>query len=221
MSPAPPTPAHASRALLPRRTVRALAAPDGVVVPLDALLSHARPAYGGRTWAGAIPALMAADAGWARTVHDLVDELRLGRPILNPVWVHRRRGQPVRDGMHRIAAHVLAGAATIPASTAPPGLVLEIVELHMRLAPRTAEAHAVLEGPDGDLLNGLDLLRSLRAGSAWAWAESISTCGDVGSCANFVPHTNRDALVRAVSDRAAELGFSMQLDGVTLSDTSR
>lgn len=210
--------AAAAHATLPRRTVNALATPGGIPVPLTGLLAHTRPAYGGRTWAGAISTLMTYP-DWARIVTDLIEDITDGRPMQEPVRVARRRGQRVLNGMHRIAAHAIAGATSIKATSAQDPTVLEIVELQLRLVPVTDAARAFLQNPDGGLCEALMLLRSLRAGEVWASADGIGTSGGIGSCAYYVPHAHRDELVRAVTARAAELGYAVHLHDVVLTDT--
>lgn len=95
-------------------------------VSLQQVLTYARPAYGGDTWAEALPALLAYPSD-ARVVEHLLDELRTGAGhFLEPVsvgftdpgdWdedtVPCPTGPHVANGMHRITAATLAGLDTI------------------------------------------------------------------------------------------------------------
>ena len=204
-----PPPVPAPGGVLSRRALRAMSDPDGVPVPLRELLGHARPAYGARTWPAALEVL-SRDPSWRRVVADLVDQMRDGQRLRQPVRVQFRRGRQLLDGMHRIAAHVRAGAPTILASTRFPSAVPETVEVSATLT-RTEPG-----GGDVDAVDLWEPLTSLPVGGDWANTDGLGMVGDVATAAWHLPHSRRHDLLEALDARARETGCVLTVHAVTL-----
>ena len=201
-----------------RATIAAMGDPAGVRVDVRDLLAHTRPAYGGRTWTAALPNVM-KDATYARVVHDLVADLEAGRPILEPVWVHARRGARLRNGMHRLTAHLLTGRDTIQVTTVAGYDDVEMVELTgtVNQLPGAVidTALAAEMAEDGDLAVVMRLL-SLRAGPVWANSDGACFSGREWNAWYYAPHAHQGDLIAAVTSRAHELGFDLRITKVDL-----
>ncbi len=211
--------------------VRAL--PWEGVVPLEQVLRYALPPYGGDTLPEAIAALRQNPAE-VEIVGVLAAELSASADMLfeEPVRVYfiepadwdavdqaeygARPIQPkVGNGMHRLAAAVVAGAERIRVTmqdwdSINPPFDDELIELSYLLHGAPAPSYMPHGGDAVEF--GFAWLRSFRlTPDAWVEAAVSGSCNGVVTSIYYCPHRLRQELVQTVTDRAGLRGMRLEV----------
>lgn len=202
------------------------------VVALDQVLRHSLPAYGGDTWSQALSELCLSP-GELELVERLAAELavRLAAdpaatfdfPVVlqftdpsdwdaqdEATYGPRPTLPTVRNGMHRLAAYVLAGASHVLVALRPSP---EVPDWGDPSDPPLVLVRARLHVVDSDVLEfSTEWLRSFRlADDVWVETDGTNVDGDVCEWLFHCPHDQKDALAGALVRRAAEHGAMLDV----------
>lgn len=173
-------------------------------VPLSAVLTHMSPAYGD-SWEKVLPELWSSDPD-AAVVEELARELLADGRFRFPIHVDVEDGR-VANGMHRVAATVLAGHDTIEVTDVPAASHEECVHLVMQIA-------AVPDDLDA-LTDALDRLRSFPLADTWVESDVYGLFGDVLDTEYYCPHRLAGALVDHLTAGLASVGARAEEVAVT------
>ena len=169
-------------------------------VPIDFFLARIAPAYGDGSWWAAMAAML-ADPDELELLCHLGAVLEGGGAFHEPVVVCDGR---VSNGMHRVVASILAGAATVPVTADPlpwPG-------------PWTEVTFTVTRGTDEDD-DFFDItwgaLRSFPLCGAWVETDAFGGSAEVVTGVWECPAELTDALPAELARRAALRGLTLTI----------